>query len=139
MSVLAFLERLFSSAVVEFLCKYARFEGLCEFGVSHMPVDSLHGSCHIHHCDLKLSLLLLFKSCPPLEMFSDFPLMDKYCCRPSSPPVSRGPGVLVSCWDMGTALAPTHILCFRDTQPVFSWGIVSLHRALLVVSPLGLV
>lgn len=45
-------------------------------------VGSLHGSCHIYHFDLKLSLILLLKSCPPLEVFFNLHLIKNYAADP---------------------------------------------------------
>lgn len=113
--MLAFLERLFSSALVDFLCRYVKFWRFmwiwCVSIASRLFAWELSHSS-LHHFDLKLSLILLSKSCPPLEMFSDFPLINKYCCRPSSLPGSSGPGCI------GGLLGNGHCSCPR-THPVF--------------------
>lgn len=143
MSVFVFLERLLSSAdwfllQVCYLVLKVYVNSVC---VSiHVPVDSLHGNCHIHHFDLKLFLILLFESCPPLEMFSDFLLIDKYCCRPSSPPVSSGPGCIGELLGDGHCSCPhTHLVFQRHTPVYFMGHCVSSQSPCDCVSPLGLV
>lgn len=92
------------------------FVGLHEVSVSlHTPVGSLHGSCRIYHFDLRLSLILLFKSYPHLDMFSDLHLIRK--CAVGDQWMS----VLVSCWEMDVMLAPACILHCRD-QCVYFMG-----------------
>lgn len=92
------------------------FVGLHEVSVSiHTPVGSLHGSCHIYHFDLRLSLILLFKSYPHLDMFSDLHFIRKSAVG------DQWMGVLVSCWEMGAMLAPVCIPHCRD-QCVYFMG-----------------
>lgn len=97
----------------------------------HVPVDSFHGNCHIHHFDLKLSLILLFKSRPPLEIFSDFPLISKNCLRPPSPPVSSGPGCIGELLGNGHCSCPhTHLVFQRHTACVFHGALCLSPEAL---------
>lgn len=123
MSVLAFLERLLSSAAwfpLQVCCLVLKVYVNSVYVSICVPVDSLHGYCRIHHFDLKLSLILLFISCPPLEMFSDFPLINKYCCRPSSPPVSSGPGHIGEfLGDEHCSCPHTHLVFQRHTACIF--------------------
>lgn len=83
--MLAFLERLLSSGPIDFLCKYGTYFCRVTWTLCvsiYVLVGSLHGICHLYHFDLKLSSILLFNTCPPLEMFSDLHLIIKYAADP---------------------------------------------------------
>lgn len=124
--VLAFLERILSSVLIDFLCKYATW--FCKVTWTlcisiRMLVDSLRGSSHIYHFDLKMSLILLGESSLNLALLWRCFLIStwlKSILQTLFSTSDQWRGVLVSCWEMGATLAPVRIPCYRDQSVCFT-------------------